>query len=253
MTTIRVFDPAMCCSTGVCGPSVDPELVRFAADLDWLKAQGVSVERFNLSQQPGAFVDDAAARMALDAKGETGLPLVKVNGEVKSSGVYPSRGELAAWAGIGGSTSSLYTEAVAELVAIGASIAAGCEPCLKFHFDKARKLGVSADDIARAVATAEAVKAAQARAVLEAAERHLHREPAPVATAPKAKSGGCFGSAKSAETAAATNEKVVPKAGGCCGPEEAASPTAEDVSAESGGCCGGPATSGARSKSGSCC
>ena len=37
-TTIRVFDPAMCCSSGVCGPQVDPDLARFAADLDWLKA-----------------------------------------------------------------------------------------------------------------------------------------------------------------------------------------------------------------------
>jgi hypothetical protein len=47
--TIRVFDPAMCCSTGVCGPSVDPDLARFAADVDWLQKQGVKVERFNLS------------------------------------------------------------------------------------------------------------------------------------------------------------------------------------------------------------
>ena len=41
--TIRVFDPAMCCSTGVCGPSVDPDLARFAADVDWLQKQGVTV------------------------------------------------------------------------------------------------------------------------------------------------------------------------------------------------------------------
>ena len=39
-SSVDVFDPAMCCSTGVCGPSVDPELARFAADLDWLKSQG---------------------------------------------------------------------------------------------------------------------------------------------------------------------------------------------------------------------
>jgi hypothetical protein len=100
MTSIRVFDPAMCCSTGICGPSVDPELVRFAADLDWLKTQGVSVERFNLSQQPGPFVDDATVKAALEAKGEMALPLVKVDGEIKSSGVYPTREELASWAGI---------------------------------------------------------------------------------------------------------------------------------------------------------
>jgi Arsenical resistance operon protein ArsD len=37
MNTVRVFDPAMCCSTGICGPSIDPQLVRFAADLDCLK------------------------------------------------------------------------------------------------------------------------------------------------------------------------------------------------------------------------
>lgn len=100
MTTVRVFDPAMCCSTGICGPSVDPQLARFAADLDWLKTQGVSVQRFNLAQQPAAFADDQEVRSALETKGEAGLPLVRVNGEVKSSGGYPSRAELAAWAGV---------------------------------------------------------------------------------------------------------------------------------------------------------
>ena len=39
MSTIRVFDPAMCCSTGICGPAIDPQLARFAADLSWLKAR----------------------------------------------------------------------------------------------------------------------------------------------------------------------------------------------------------------------
>jgi hypothetical protein len=100
MTTVRVFDPAMCCSSGVCGPSVDPQLARFSADLDWLKAHGVSVERFNLAQQPGAFAEDAAVRSALETKGEAGLPLVKFDDEVKSSGEYPSRAQLATWAGL---------------------------------------------------------------------------------------------------------------------------------------------------------
>jgi arsenite methyltransferase len=42
---IQVYDPAMCCSTGVCGPDVDPALVRFAADVKWLQERGVPVER----------------------------------------------------------------------------------------------------------------------------------------------------------------------------------------------------------------
>jgi hypothetical protein len=100
MTAIHIFDPAMCCSTGICGPSVDPKLARFAADLDWLKSQGVSVERFNLAQQPAAFAQDSAVKSALETLGDDALPLVKVNGKVKSSGVYPSRDDLAGWAGV---------------------------------------------------------------------------------------------------------------------------------------------------------
>ncbi len=100
MTAIQVFDPAMCCSTGICGPSVDPKLVRFAADLDWVKGQGISVVRYNLSQQPGAFTEDVAVKVALQAQGEKALPIVKVNDEIKCSGSYPSRVELAAWVGI---------------------------------------------------------------------------------------------------------------------------------------------------------
>ena len=55
MVVLQVFDPPMCCSTGVCGPKVNPALPRFAADLNWLKSQGVHVERFNLAQNPDAF------------------------------------------------------------------------------------------------------------------------------------------------------------------------------------------------------
>jgi len=138
--------------------SVDPQLVRFAADLDWLKSQGVSVERFNLAQQPGAFAKDATVKAALETKGEAGLPLVEVNGKVRSSGVYPSRAELGSWAGVGAPTPSIFTEAVAELVAIGAAIAPNCEPCFTFHYDKARKLGVSREDMLRVVTTARNVK-----------------------------------------------------------------------------------------------
>ena len=99
-TQLRVFDPAMCCSTGICGTSVDSRLVRFATDLGWLRSQGVAVERISLSRQPAAFVEDAAVKAALEAKGEAALPIVEVDGEVKSSGVYPSRDELAAWSGV---------------------------------------------------------------------------------------------------------------------------------------------------------
>ena len=97
--TIRVFDPAMCCSTGVCGPTVDPDLARFAADVDWLQKQGVTVARFNLSQQPGAFAETPAVKEAL-ARGTEVLPLVLVGDRIAVEGSYPSRETLAALAGI---------------------------------------------------------------------------------------------------------------------------------------------------------
>ena len=97
--TIRVFDPAMCCSTGVCGPSVDPELARFAADVDWLKQHGVTVERYNLAQQPAAFAQTPVVKEAL-ARGTDVLPLILVGDRIAVEGGYPSRDTLAALAGV---------------------------------------------------------------------------------------------------------------------------------------------------------
>src|SRR3970282_2750576 len=91
MPTIQVFDPPMCCSTGVCGPGVDPALARFAADLEWLRGQGNAVERFNLAQQPGAFTANAAVKAALAQSGTRCLPLIVIDGWIVSSGTYPER------------------------------------------------------------------------------------------------------------------------------------------------------------------
>jgi AhpD family alkylhydroperoxidase len=172
MKTIEVFDPAMCCSTGVCGPSVDPALVRFAADLDWLSGQGITVERFNLAQQPGAFAERELVSEALRAKGEECLPLVLADGRVASEGAYPSRAELARLAGIE-RPAGIYSQAVDELVAIAAAVASNCEPCLEYHVGLARELGVADEEIARAVKTARRVKETPARSILRAADELL--------------------------------------------------------------------------------
>lgn len=114
--TLSVYDPAMCCSTGVCGPSLDQQLVRFAADIKWLGEQGVDVQRFNLAQQPGAFAKNAIVKAALEEKGEGALPLLMVDDALKTTGVYPSREELAVWVGVDA------TKETTELIAIGAAV-----------------------------------------------------------------------------------------------------------------------------------
>jgi arsenite methyltransferase len=100
MKKLEVFDPPMCCSTGVCGPKVDPVLVRFSADLHWLVNQGIAVERYNLSQQPQAFAANAAVKAALSEHGNTCLPLILLDGAAVSRGSYPTRQELARMAGV---------------------------------------------------------------------------------------------------------------------------------------------------------
>lgn len=100
MASIQVFDPALCCSSGVCGVDVDQQLVNFAADADWVKQCGAQVERFNLARQPLAFAENAVVKAFLERSGAEALPLILVDGEVALAGRYPNRAELARWAGI---------------------------------------------------------------------------------------------------------------------------------------------------------
>ena len=100
MTSVEVFDPAMCCTTGVCGPSVDPALARFAGDLEWLAGQGVTVARATLSQEPEKFMACSLIRDAVSTQGEEALPAVLVDGKLRSTGFFPGRAELAGWVGI---------------------------------------------------------------------------------------------------------------------------------------------------------
>lgn len=99
MKNLEVFDPAMCCSTGVCGVEVDPVLVQFSADLQWLAEQGVSVKRHNLSQEPQAFAGNADVVKEMEA-GMDRLPILMVDGHIVATGMYPSRAQLAQKLGI---------------------------------------------------------------------------------------------------------------------------------------------------------
>lgn len=100
MTSIQIFDPALCCSTGVCGVEVDQQLVDFSSDVDWAKQNGAQIERFNLAQQPLAFAENPVAKAFLERSGAEALPLILIDGEVALAGRYPNRAELTRWTGI---------------------------------------------------------------------------------------------------------------------------------------------------------
>lgn len=97
MKKVEIFDPAMCCSTGVCGPTVDPELTRIASAVYSLEKKGFAISRHNLTDDPGAFVDNKQVNQVLVEKGPDALPVVLVNGEVVKIAEYPTTEELAEW------------------------------------------------------------------------------------------------------------------------------------------------------------
>ncbi len=100
MVNLEIFDPALCCSTGVCGPSIDPELLRISTAINVLNKKGVFVKRYNLSQEPKEYVNNKVVNNLLRSAGVNALPITVLNGEIVKSGSYPSNKELSEWLGI---------------------------------------------------------------------------------------------------------------------------------------------------------
>lgn len=99
MKTIQVFEPALCCSTGVCGTEIDQVLVDFTANVNWANQNGIQIERFNLAQQPLLFANNPTVKKFLELSGHNALPLTLVGGDIALTGAYPSRADLSRWAG----------------------------------------------------------------------------------------------------------------------------------------------------------
>ena len=97
---VEIYDPAMCCSSGMCGPSIDPALVKINEAALALQKQGVEVLRFNLAQQPKEFMANKTVADLLHKNGKKALPVTMVNGEIFKTGVYPSYEDLCKALGI---------------------------------------------------------------------------------------------------------------------------------------------------------
>ncbi|MDF2486535.1 MAG: arsD [Herbinix sp.] len=94
MKKLQIFEPAMCCDTGLCGVGVDPELLRLSTLLNSLKKNGVIVERFNLSSAPLEFITNKKVNVLIQEKGVEILPLAALEGEIIITGRYPSNEEF---------------------------------------------------------------------------------------------------------------------------------------------------------------
>jgi hypothetical protein len=107
MPEIHVYEQALCCDTGVCGPDVDQALVTFTADFTKLKGVGADVARHNLANDPSAFARNETVRAFLEVAGSEGLPLTLVDGVVAQTGTYPTLAQLLRYTRIGGVTQAV--------------------------------------------------------------------------------------------------------------------------------------------------
>lgn len=155
-TVVEVYDPAMCCSTGVCGPDVDDSLADFANDVKWLKTQGIEVNRFNLGQEPLAFKSNPAVLSRLQKAGSDILPIIFVNGEMVSEGGYPHRHQLIQWLPVQGPASSNGADKTAAdseqiLTDLEEAVKSGDEARMRSLYQKGEEMGISVQMLVEAM------------------------------------------------------------------------------------------------------
>lgn len=100
MKTMFIYEPAMCCETGLCGVGVDSELLRISTVVGALKKNGIEIKRYNLSNAPQEFVKNKEVNTLMMNEGVEVLPITVLDGKIIKTGKYPTNDEIAATLGI---------------------------------------------------------------------------------------------------------------------------------------------------------
>ena len=98
MKKLALYEPALCCSTGVCGPSVDEDLLRITGVMKQVKEEDdVMMVRYNLASNPNSFVRNKNVIDTMKNEGQDSLPITVLDGEIVKTGAYPTNEEIADW------------------------------------------------------------------------------------------------------------------------------------------------------------
>lgn len=122
MKKMMIFEPPMCCSTGLCGPSVNSELLRVAAAINKLTDKGMLIERYNLNSNPQKFVENIEINKMLNENGAKILPITMVDGVIVKTKTYPTNKEFCKLLGI----SEKYLEVTIKKPSKGCGCKGGC-------------------------------------------------------------------------------------------------------------------------------
>ena len=93
---VEIFDPPMCCPTGLCGPTLDQTLLDVSEMIVALKAASVTVERYQMTSHPTAFINNMDVMRLVRERQMDALPITLVGGKVIKVGAYPTRAEIEA-------------------------------------------------------------------------------------------------------------------------------------------------------------
>jgi hypothetical protein len=93
---IEIFDPPMCCPTGLCGPSIDQELLDVTEMIQNLRDEGYHVVRYQMTTHPGKFTGNPEVMQLIREKQMAALPITILHGKVIAEGYYPKFNEI--WA-----------------------------------------------------------------------------------------------------------------------------------------------------------
>lgn len=91
---VEIFDPPMCCPTGLCGPTLDQTLLDVSEMILALKAEQVIIERYQMTSHPHNFLNNTEVMGLVRERQMEALPITVVQGKVIKVGTYPSLAEV---------------------------------------------------------------------------------------------------------------------------------------------------------------
>jgi hypothetical protein len=91
-----IYEGAMCCSTGLCGPSPDETLIEFSETVKKLQKEYATLEikRASITYNLGMFLENEEIFKLVKEKGQNVLPITTLNGKVIATQRYMKYDEL---------------------------------------------------------------------------------------------------------------------------------------------------------------
>jgi hypothetical protein len=94
LATVEIFEPPMCCPTGLCGPTLNETLLDLNEMILSLQAEGVSIERYQMTSHPQAFLSNPEVMRLVREQQMAALPITAIRGKVIKAGEYPTLTEI---------------------------------------------------------------------------------------------------------------------------------------------------------------